>query len=263
VTTLIRILKSFAQTILEKIPQRVLSKIEEQSQLYQGKGWGAATTEAEVAAIAFLLTRKGISSCQAFDVGANIGDWTQSFIQEFPQSKVIAFEPGTEAFKVLSGRFKNMPNVECVNLGLSDNNAEVTLFSDAEVSGLSSLHKRRLDHFAITFDKTELIRVVTLDSWITSREEGGVPLILKLDVEGHELSALSGATETLKEIELVQFEFGGGNIDSHTYFQDFWYFFANLDFDLYRLTPRGPVAVSEYSELLEVFRPTNYFAVRR
>jgi len=175
VTTLIRILKSFAQTILEKIPQRVLSKIEEQSQLYQGKGWGAATTKAEVAAIEFLLTRKGISTCRAFDVGANIGDWTQSFIQEFPQNKVVAFEPGRQAFKALSGRFKNQPNIECVNLGLSDKNADVTLFSDAEVSGLSSLHKRRLDHFAITFDKTELIHVVTLDSWISSREEGGCP----------------------------------------------------------------------------------------
>ena len=95
------------------------------------------------------------------------------------------------------------------------------------------------------------------------QRRGGVPLILKLDVEGHELSALSGATETLKQIELVQFEFGGGNIDSHTYFQDFWYFFKNLDFDLYRLTPRGPVVVNEYTELLEVFRPTNYFAVRK
>ena len=260
--TLIRLLKSFIQTIFEKIPQRVLSKIEEQSQLYQGKGWGAASTDAEVAAIAFLLERKGISSCRAFDVGANIGDWSQSFIQKFPQSKVVAFEPGAVAFKALVGRFKNLANVECENLGLSDKNAEVTLFSDADMSGLSSLHKRRLDHFAITFDKSELIRVVTLDSWISSRKEGG-PLILKLDVEGHELSALLGAIETLKQIELVQFEFGGGNIDSHTYFQDFWYLFSDLNFDLYRLSPRGPVKITEYSEMLEVFRPTNYFAVRR
>jgi hypothetical protein len=82
-------------------------------------------------------------------------------------------------------------------------------------------------------------------------------------VEGHELSVLAGAKEVLNRIELVQFEFGGGNIDSKTYFQDFWYFFKNLNFDIYRLTPRGPIKVSEYSEFLEVFRPTNYFAVRK
>lgn len=88
-------------------------------------------------------------------------------------------------------------------------------------------------------------------------------LVLKLDIEGHELSALLGATETLRQIEIVQFEFGGGNIDSHTYFQDFWYFFTDLEFDLHRLTPTGLNRVAEYSEMLEVFRPTNYFAVRK
>ncbi len=261
--TLTRILKSFIQSILEKIPQSFLSKLEEQSQLYQGKGWGAATTDAEVAAIAYLLKQKGVSRCKALDVGANIGNWTHSFIQEFPESEVVAFEPGKAAYKELSDRMQNVPNVECVNLGLSDNNAEVTLFSDADVSGLSSLHMRRLEHFGIKFDRKELIKVATLDSWILGKEEGGVSLVLKLDIEGHELSALLGATETLRQIEIVQFEFGGGNIDSHTYFQDFWYFFTDLEFDLYRLTPTGLNRVAEYSEMLEVFRPTNYFAVRK
>ena len=125
------------------------------------------------------------------------------------------------------------------------------------------MHQRNLQHFNISLDKQEKIKVVRLDSWLESQEELISPNILKLDVEGHELSVLSGATEVLKRIELVQFEFGGGNIDSNTYFQDFWYFFKDLHFDIYRLTPRGPMKLSEYSELLEVFRPTNYFAVRR
>ncbi len=262
-STISRTLKSSVQAILEKIPQRILSKIEEQSQLYQGKGWGAATTDAEVAAIAFLIRQKGISSFKALDVGANIGNWTHAFIQELQGIEVVAFEPGRATFEELSGRMQNLPNVQCVNLGLSDSNAEVVLFSDAEISGLSSLHKRRLVHFEIQFDKKELISVVTLDSWISGEKEKQIPLILKLDIEGHELSALLGATATLKRIEVIQFEFGGGNIDSHTYFQDFWYFFADLEFDLYRLTPAGLNRVAEYSEMLEVFRPTNYFAVRK
>ena len=261
--TLIRILKSFIRTIFEKIPQRALSKIEEQSQLYQGKGWGAARTEAEVAAIRDLLGGKVQSNLIALDIGANIGNWTSSFSELFPESQVIAFEPGASAFKLLSTRFEGNSNILCVNLGLSDRNEEVVLFSDSEASGLASLHKRRLEHFSIIFDKEETINVATLDSWISSNYEHIEPTILKLDVEGHELSVLAGANETLQKIKLVQFEFGGGNIDSKTYFQDFWYFFSDLNFDLYRLSPRGPVRVNEYSEMLEVFRPTNYFAVRR
>ena len=255
--------KALFHSVISRIPQRVLAKIEAKAQFFQGKGWGAATTDAEVSAIQDLLYKKDMSSLIVLDVGANIGNWSQSFAEVFPKSQIVAFEPGASAFKVLGSRFQGKPNIRCVNVGLSDRDAEVTLFSDSEASGLSSLNQRRLEHFSIKFDKQETIRVTELDSWISSNPEYSTPMILKLDVEGHELSVLAGAKETIKNIQLVQFEFGGGNIDSKTYFQDFWYLFADLDFDLYRLTPRGPVLLNEYSEMLEVFRPTNYFAVRR
>ena len=254
--------KALIHSTINRIPQRVLAKIEAKAQFFQGKGWGAATTGAEVSAIRDLLENKDTSRLIVLDVGANIGNWTQSFAEAFPESQIVAFEPGASAFKVLGSRFQSKSNIHCVNLGLSDRDAEVTLFSDSEASGLSSLNKRRLEHFSIKFDKQETIRVTKLDSWISSNPEYSTPTILKLDVEGHELSVLVGAKETIKNIQLVQFEFGGGNIDSKTYFQDFWYLFAELNFDLYRLSPRGPVKVIDYSEMLEVFRPTNYFAVR-
>jgi FkbM family methyltransferase len=263
VATIGKILKLLIHAILKRIPQKVLGLAEAKAQFFQGKGWGAARTDAEVAGIRELLGVKVGSNLIALDIGANIGNWTSSFSESFPKSQVIAFEPGASAFKLLSTRFKDNPNILCVNLGLSDRNEEVVLFSDSEASGLSSLHKRRLEHFSIIFDKEETINVATLDSWIALNSNNLEPTIMKLDVEGHELSVLAGAHETLNKIQIVQFEFGGGNIDSKTYFQDFWYFFSNLNFDLYRLSPRGPVKINEYSEMLEVFRPTNYFAVKR
>jgi hypothetical protein len=84
-----------------------------------------------------------------------------------------------------------------------------------------------------------------------------------MDVEGHELEVLQGARRTLEDIRIVQFEFGGSNIDTRTFFQDFWYFFDEIDFQIYRLTPSGPIIVSSYSEQDETFRSTNYFAIRR
>jgi FkbM family methyltransferase len=233
----------------------VLGKLEEKAQFFQGKGWGAASTNAEVAAIMQLLDGNTAANLIVLDVGANVGNWTEC--------QVVAFEPSKSAFKVLSSRFQKYSNVNCINLGLSNQNAEVTLFSDSEASGLSSVHNRRLDHFSITFSKQETINVTTLDSWISINPKYSDVVILKLDVEGHELSVLAGAKEVLNRIQIIQFEFGGGNIDSKTYFQDFWYFFADLEFDLFRLTPRGPIRVENYSEILEVFRPTNYLAVRR
>lgn len=139
--------------MIKRIPQRALAKIEAKAQFFQGKGWGAATTEAEVAAIRQLLSNHDFSKVVAVDVGANVGDWTASFLQKFPECQVIAFEPSSSAFKILNSRFQGNPNIRCVNLGLSDRNEDVVLYSDSEASGLSSLHKRRLDHFSIKLTK--------------------------------------------------------------------------------------------------------------
>ncbi len=84
-----------------------------------------------------------------------------------------------------------------------------------------------------------------------------------MDVEGHEFDLLLGAVETIKSVQLVQFEFGGSNIDTRTFFQDFWYFFQELDFEIYRLGPARSFLIRSYSERDESFRATNYVAVRK
>ena len=65
----------------------------------------------------------------------------------------------------------------------------------------------------------------------------------------------------LKEIKIVQFEFGGCNIDSRTYFQDFYYFFTERNFEIYRLSPRGLKKIDKYSESDEIFDTTNFICL--
>jgi hypothetical protein len=84
-----------------------------------------------------------------------------------------------------------------------------------------------------------------------------------MDVEGHELEILLGAPEVLKNIKIIQFEFGGSNIDTRTFFQDFWYYFQSTGFEIYRLTPSRPMLIKNYNERDEVFRATNFIAVRK
>jgi hypothetical protein len=84
-----------------------------------------------------------------------------------------------------------------------------------------------------------------------------------MDVEGHEMDVLIGASKALRGVQIIQFEFGGGNIDTETFFQDFWYFFESNGFEISRMTPRGLKVISQYSENFETFKPTNYVAVRK
>jgi hypothetical protein len=87
--------------------------------------------------------------------------------------------------------------------------------------------------------------------------------IVKIDIEGHELAALDGFGDAILATRVLQFEFGGSNIDTRTYFQDFWYFFRRFEFDLYRITPFGLAYVDRYREVDETFLVTNYVAVNR
>jgi len=90
--------------------------------------------------------------------------------------------------------------------------------------------------------------------------------LLKLDIEGHELDALIGASKMFEKgaIEMCTFEFGGCNIDTRTFFQDFYYYFTNFNLMLHRMTPSGFLApIVKYKEVYEQFRTTNYLALKK
>jgi FkbM family methyltransferase len=178
-----------------------------------------------------------------------------------PNAKIFAFEPSSIARKDLENSFAGEKRIEIFPFALSSSSGKAVLWSDKAGSGLGSLTKRRLDHFNIDFNVNEEIQILTLDEWNSSRRLK--PDLIKIDVEGHELDVLKGGECILKDTKLVQFEFGGCNIDSRTYFQDFWYFFSSRGFSIYRVSPYGPILIAEYDEEDEHFRTTNYLAVRK
>jgi hypothetical protein len=107
------------------------------------------------------------------------------------------------------------------------------------------------------------VPVVTIDSVIEDKKLDRIDF-MKMDIEGHELFALKGAMQALEahKIKALSFEFGSGNVNSRTYFRDFWNLLRPLDFEFHRICPGGmTVPVREYYEDLEVFRGvTNYIA---
>ena len=249
--------------ILNRTPFSILRFIEDKVQSHLGKGWGAGTTDEETKAIAYFAKKIKISKVLACDVGANLGNWSADLLDEISTAEVIVFEPSKEAYEHLQKRFVSKTAIQCANVALGKENTTATLFADKSASGLASLTKRRVGHFGIDFSYQENIQLFTLDTWLETYGNGRQPNILKMDVEGHELDVLKGATKALQNILIIQFEFGGSNIDTRTYFQDFWYFFLEQGFDLYRLGPRNPIHIKSYSENDETFRPTNYIAVRK
>ena len=256
-------MKALARVLLNMIPTLLLEKVEDVVQKQLGKGSGAWSTKGEARIIADFAKSLQISDVVAIDAGANLGNWTAELFEYLPTAKVFAFEPSESAFEKLQARFATDRRVSTVNVALGKDNKSSILYADKGGSGLGSLTKRRVQHFDIEFSHREVVEINTLDSWISQNKIVSPPNILKMDVEGHEYDLLLGATETIKNIKIIQFEFGGSNIDTRTFFQDFWYFFQDLGFDIYRITPSKPILVETYSERDESFRATNYIAVRK
>lgn len=199
-----------------------------------------------------------------FDVGANVGDYTVAVKSEFgSRAKVFCFEPSNRTYKRLIDNLGNRENVEPYNFGLSNEEGELSLFSDKENSGLASVYKRRLDHFEISMEQCEKITLKTLDGFCSENRINHINL-LKLDVEGHELKVLQGAEILIRtaEIDFIQFEFGGCNIDSKTFFQDFYYL-LNPYYKLYRVLKDGLAPINSYKETNEIFITTNFLAISR
>jgi hypothetical protein len=105
--------------------------------------------------------------------------------------------------------------------------------------------------------------LTTIDNYCLNNDIEKI-YFLKLDVEGHELKVLQGASKMIfdKKIDFIQFEFGGCNIDSKTYFRDFYYLLKD-DFNIYRIVENGLFAIKAYKEEYEIFRTINYLAERK
>jgi FkbM family methyltransferase len=256
---LLKVLRKVVQ-LVAKTNSKLPLLIEIDLQHMQGKGSGGDSTEVEAREALKFMLQTNKSNPIVLDVGANIGLYSEAVRRNAPQATVFAFEPSSNARKILEEKFIGDSSVTIVPLALGSSNSNQTLWTDSPGSGLASLTKRRLEHFGIDFNQSERVDVVTLDAWADSINV--VPTLIKMDVEGHELDVMKGGLKTLAATQVIQFEFGGCNIDTRTFFQDFWYLLTDLGFSIYRISQCGPIKLKQYSETDECFRTTNYLAVR-
>lgn len=141
-----------------------------------------------------------------FDIGAHVGDRIAAF--RSLGARVVAIEPQPAAFRWLSIRYGRDEAVTLVQAAMGEADGEITLHVNLANPTISTASDRFI---AATRDAAgwegqrwdETIRVpsLTLDGLIA---EHGLPAFAKIDVEGFELSVLSGLT---RAIPALSFEF--------------------------------------------------------
>ncbi|MDR3558001.1 MAG: FkbM family methyltransferase, partial [Candidatus Pacebacteria bacterium] len=150
---------------------------------------GLFEEDGELKVLEYIKMKEGNRPLVLFDVGANVGHYTEALVSRFGNSShIYSFEPSKKTFQTLSDTIGR--NDACkgkttlTNMGLSDKAGMVELFTDADNSGLASIYKRRLDHFNTFMDKSEKIALTTLDEFCAKNRISAIDF-LKMDVEGH------------------------------------------------------------------------------
>ena len=199
-----------------------------------------------------------------FDVGGNAGNYSKA-LSEFFKSKAIihSFEPSKKTYELFLETTKHIKNIIPNNCGFSDTENYQLLYTNQDGSGIASIYHRKLEHFGISMDKSEQIKLSTIDAYCKINQIDRIHF-LKLDIEGHELKALNGAAKMInsKKIDIIQFEFGGCNIDSRTYFQDFFYLLKD-NYRIFRILKDGLFEILTYKETYEIFITINYLAIKK
>jgi FkbM family methyltransferase len=247
-----------------KTGQRFLERIVRKSLLYMGVGSGDDVRDSGEAGALQMVKRLGHPPYCIFDVGAHQGQYLGLVLDVMAGTDfhVHCFEPSPRVFGALADVAKENPRVTANPFGLGRQRGEFDLFFSTEESG-GSLSQRKLDHFGISFSRSEKVAIDTVDHYCADRGVEEIHL-LKADIEGHEMDLLLGAQQMFakRAIRMATFEFGGCNIDTRTFYKDFFYFFKENGMDLCRITPSGYLhPLPEYREVDEQYRTTNFAAI--
>lgn len=209
---------------------------------------------------------KGKKDCIVFDVGANVGNYSQEVISNNRDVKIYAFEPHPITFKDLSSKFdQSHNNVFMYNSAVGSEAGQLTLYDYDSKDGSphASIFQAVIEDIHQSKSIAHEISVVTLDSFI---EENGIERIdlLKIDTEGNELNVLKGAANSIfaGRIKAIHFEFNEMNVISRAFFKDFWDFLP--DYVFYRMLPDGLLCIDRYIPLTcEIFAYQNIVAILR
>ena len=164
------------------------------------------------------------SNLMIFDVGAHKGQTSSHFCKLFPHSKIQAFEPSPYLFDEIEKNLSKRKNIRCHNFALGETNEKAFLTrpkSDlcgqvvkTQKNNSTSISVRRLDEFCLDENISEID-------------------LLKLDVEGNELSVLNGASGMFERnaIRAIFLECDFNKEDTqHSYFFDIFDFLSKENF---------------------------------
>lgn len=181
------------------------------------------------------------------DGGTNIGLALFYFKTIYPTSKIIAFEPNPELYKILERNIKrnnwNDIKVYPYALGRDEKNKVTFYIQDSCIAG--SLEKRNTIGIDEKSVKEIEVEEVALRKYISEEID-----YLKLDIEGAETKVIEDIEPVIKNIKHIFIEFHDGPLKNYNYISKILSILENAGFDV----NTGKAIFSAYQGM---YRPMN------
>lgn len=192
-----------------------------------------------------------------FDIGANIGWYTNHLAKKLPNSKIYSFEPIPETFNVLKNNteLNKSDNIILNNIALSSKIEKITFYYSPTATGASSL---------VNITENENIQKLecetnTLDNYFETRNIDKIDFI-KCDVEGAELLVFKGGINIIKKFKPIIFtemlRKWAAKFDYHP--NDIINFFSEIGYDCYYSQKGKLVSINEVKDDTS---ETNFFFI--
>jgi FkbM family methyltransferase len=203
----------------------------------------------------------------AFDVGARIGDWSRSLVENASGRpgayEIHAFEPVPESRSALEESFAQQirqGEMRVNAIALSDELQTVPIYVPHSKAGTSTLHPDpRVSYEAVLEAKTS-----TIDEYCRENLIDRVDLI-KIDTEGNDIRVIRGASEILKRgnVDVLQFEYNFRWIYSRSYLKDVFDLVRDMPYRVAKICGSALEVYVEWHPELERFFETNYALVHQ
>jgi len=127
-----------------------------------------------------------------YDVGGNVGSFTDLVIQRLPDLEVYIFEPVKEYYDHLVERFIDRPNVRAFNYALVEAKRELTISKSNHNLGWNTISEIE------SYGDQETIAGITLSELVETNKLP-YPNVIKVDVEQSEYLFVEGCRELFKK----------------------------------------------------------------
>jgi FkbM family methyltransferase len=194
------------------------------------------------------------------DIGANKGEWSAGALRALGRHRkggdIHAFDPAAATFEYLSRRFQDEESVTPHHLGLSDRSGQAGLHVLGPLAGRSSLHPA-------AGSSPETVRLRSLDELVAQLGIRHISMV-KSDTEGHDLTVLKGARESLRagRVDIWQFEYNHRWLLNNASLMAVFELIEELPYRLGKLYGNGIELYDEWHFELDRYIETNYVLLR-